>query len=217
MARVRDNSSEQSAFLHHPLWALSRSRAHSTCVLSTTSTAGCSLGFIGHTALHWAASKNYIPLIRWLISEGLPVNVPNNGGSTPLHTAGQCGHTSAVSALIDAGGDASLTNEDGQTAYTVCMHVGGTRPAYLHAWTHAQTRVHMRECTVQVAVERGHSEAAKLIHVAGAKAALPSVLSEMASREESTWKVGCIHAHAHTHAHGHTRACACTRWPLATP
>ena len=79
-ARTRPNNT-RSTILCGP--SLARARSPRRCYLPPP-TAGCSLGFIGHTALHWAASKNYIPLIRWLISEGLPVNVPNNGGSLSL-------------------------------------------------------------------------------------------------------------------------------------
>ena len=120
---------------------------------------GCSLGFIGHTALHWASSKNYKDLARWLIAEGLSPSVVNNAQSTPLHTAAQNGHSQVASMLLDAGCDTSLKNADGQSAY-------------------------------DVAVERGHSELAMRIHNAGAKAMLPSVLQELAGREETTWKIG---------------------------
>ena len=30
---------------------------------------GCSLGFIGHSALHWAASKGNVQALRWLIEQ----------------------------------------------------------------------------------------------------------------------------------------------------
>ena len=50
---------------------------------------GCSLGFIGHSALHWAAAKGLVPLAKWLVECNADVHLRNNAESTPLHAAAQ--------------------------------------------------------------------------------------------------------------------------------
>ena len=90
---------------------------------------GCSLGMIGHTALHWAASKGYAGLAQWLISEGLSVNVVNNANSTPLHSAAQNGQQLVADKLLAAGCDTKLTNSDGQRAYDVAVERNQSRLA----------------------------------------------------------------------------------------
>ena len=76
---------------------------------------GCILGMIGHTALHWAASKNHEQLATWLLSQGLPVNVKNNADSTPLHAAAQHGHMKMAQILLDAGADPTAQNDEDET------------------------------------------------------------------------------------------------------
>jgi ankyrin repeat protein len=70
---------------------------------------------IGHTALHWVASKNHEQLAIWLLSEGLPVNVKNNADSTPLHAAAQHGHMKLAQILLDAGADPTARNDEDET------------------------------------------------------------------------------------------------------
>lgn len=70
---------------------------------------------IGHTALHWAASKNQQQLAIWLLKEGLPVSVKNNADSTPLHTAALNGHLQVAQTLLDAGADPLAMDSDGTT------------------------------------------------------------------------------------------------------
>ena len=90
---------------------------------------GCSLGMIGHTALHWAASKGYASLAKWLIDEGHNVNAINNANSTPLHTASQNGQSAVVNMLLSAGCDTKLVNTDDQTAYDVAVEKGNSQIA----------------------------------------------------------------------------------------
>jgi hypothetical protein len=80
-----------------------------------SSSQGCILGMIGHTALHWAASKNHEQLATWLLSQGLPVNIKNNADSTPLHAAAQHGHMKMAQILLDAGADPTAQNDEDET------------------------------------------------------------------------------------------------------
>ncbi len=60
----------------------------------------------GNTALHEAAIKGYLDIVRWLIGNGADVNVENSdGGDTALHLAALHGHTDVVKVLIWNGAD----------------------------------------------------------------------------------------------------------------
>jgi ankyrin repeat protein len=52
------------------------------------------------TLLHWAARGGHVPVIEWLLSQGLSPNEQDQNGETPLHVAVRHGHTQAVSALL---------------------------------------------------------------------------------------------------------------------
>ena len=82
---------------------------------------GCSLGFIGHSALHWSAAKGHMHVLEWLLEEGAEVGLINNAESTPLHTAAQNNHAAAVERLLSAGADAHARNAEGQTAREVAL------------------------------------------------------------------------------------------------
>lgn len=92
---------------------------------------GCSLGFIGHSALHWCAAKGYDDLARWLIAQGANVDQPNNADSTALHTAAQNGKQGVLQILIDAGADVSRVDSDGKTARDVALSRGHSALAKL--------------------------------------------------------------------------------------
>ena len=83
--------------------------------------AGLTIGFVGNTALHWAAANGDAPMVAELVRAGAAVNAQNNGGSTPLHTA--CAHRRAdIVALLLAHG-ASTTQVDccGETPRDVLL------------------------------------------------------------------------------------------------
>ena len=91
-------------------------RDHDRATLLSYGGKGCSLGFIGHTALHWAAAKNNADLARWLLAEGAAVSARNNAESTPLHTAAQNNAAGVAQLLLEVGkADVNALNADGQT------------------------------------------------------------------------------------------------------
>ena len=62
---------------------------------------GCSLGFIGHTALHWACDAGHVEVARLLLERGAAPNAQNEDGSTPLHMARACEHLDAGRLLCE--------------------------------------------------------------------------------------------------------------------
>ena len=70
---------------------------------------------IGHTALHWAAANGQLQCAVWLVEQGTPVDVRNNGESTPLHSAAGSGQLELVVELLKRGADADAQDSSGET------------------------------------------------------------------------------------------------------
>ena len=85
---------------------------------------GCSLGFIGHTALHWAAAKGSVLLLDWLLERGADPNLGNNAGSTALHVASQNGQAVAAERLLSAGAEVDAKDDEGFTPGDVAQERG---------------------------------------------------------------------------------------------
>ena len=91
-------------------------------VLGTLADAGAELGWKsprnGETALHVAAWNGHVLAVRSLAVRGgrAAVNARTDMNQTPLHCAAIYGRTAAVSELLEAGADASLRHDDGETA-----------------------------------------------------------------------------------------------------
>ena len=78
---------------------------------------GTSLGFIGHSALHWASSKNALPIVQWLVAEKrMNPNVRNNGEATPLMSAAAQGQLEISRVLLKLGADTQPRNSQGNQA-----------------------------------------------------------------------------------------------------
>ena len=74
------------------------------------------------TALHFAAQNDEEDMIRAMIERGLPVDVEDNDGWTPLHEAVYYGSGGAAKALIEQGDELLVPLQ-------VMVHTG-TQPAY---------------------------------------------------------------------------------------
>ncbi|KAK7187126.1 hypothetical protein DPSP01_004053 [Paraphaeosphaeria sporulosa] len=71
----------------------------------------------GRTALHIAAMKNRVEIVRALIGEGAKVNVKDKDRKTPLHLAAQDGRRDVVDALCKAPGiELDLSDKEGRSA-----------------------------------------------------------------------------------------------------
>jgi hypothetical protein len=104
---------------------------------------GISYGFVGHSALHWAAAKGHVAVVKWLIEEQrVNPNVRNNGDGTPLHAAGMGGQHEAGRALCELGIDTTLRNSQGNQARDEALHY--QHPVrHAHTHTHTHTHTHM--------------------------------------------------------------------------
>ncbi|CAL1568451.1 unnamed protein product [Knipowitschia caucasica] len=73
----------------------------------------------GGTALHVAAAKGYVEVLKLLIQAGYDVNIKDYDGWTPLHAASHWGKEEACRILVENLCDMDLINKMGQTAFDV--------------------------------------------------------------------------------------------------
>ncbi|XP_039261217.2 ankyrin repeat domain-containing protein SOWAHC-like [Styela clava] len=69
----------------------------------------------GYTALHWAAKKGSVDLVRMFGDTGIDVNSISNGGYTAMHLAAMHGHEKVVQVLVEEyEADAHIRNYSGK-------------------------------------------------------------------------------------------------------
>ncbi|KAG7454664.1 hypothetical protein MATL_G00262220 [Megalops atlanticus] len=73
----------------------------------------------GGTALHVAAAKGYVEVLKLLIQTGYDVNIKDFDGWTPLHAAAHWGKEEACRILVENMCDMDAVNKVGQTAFDV--------------------------------------------------------------------------------------------------
>ncbi|XP_029107473.1 protein phosphatase 1 regulatory subunit 12A-like isoform X2 [Scleropages formosus] len=73
----------------------------------------------GGTALHVAAAKGYLEVLKLLIQAGYDVNIKDFDGWTPLHAAAHWGKEDACRILVENMCDMDAVNKVGQTAFDV--------------------------------------------------------------------------------------------------
>ena len=86
----------------------------------------------GLTALHQSAVDGNLDCAKTLVSKGANVNCTDCEKWTPLHAAAMTGSMEFVRFLLSAGADATIKNDDGETAYDVAKP-GSIRKMLLHA------------------------------------------------------------------------------------
>ena len=73
----------------------------------------------GYYALHEAALKGHLEIVKLLTDHGAQVNVRAENGDTPLHDASENGHLSVVKFLLERGADPKIENVSGLTPVDV--------------------------------------------------------------------------------------------------
>lgn len=68
-------------------------------------------GFKNKSYLHWSASKGYLSVVKYLVSQKTDMNPKDNSITTPLHEAAKYGHLSVVECLVDNGADINSKNK----------------------------------------------------------------------------------------------------------
>ena len=57
----------------------------------------------GRTALHWACTSAQVDIVKDLLEMNAQVNIKDNCGWTPLHSAASVGHDEIILLLLDKG------------------------------------------------------------------------------------------------------------------
>ncbi|GAB4214113.1 MAG: ankyrin repeat domain-containing protein [Rhodoferax sp.] len=70
----------------------------------------------GWTPLHYAATGGHVPVIALLLEHNAYIDAESPNGTTPLMMAAYYGSTEAVQALLDAGADPELRNQQDLSA-----------------------------------------------------------------------------------------------------
>jgi ankyrin repeat protein len=80
----------------------------------------------GINLLHWAVIANRPPMIPILIKAGVPLNATDENGYTPLMYAATIdfGDTRSLQALLRAGADTTIRNDEDRTAREQARHFG---------------------------------------------------------------------------------------------
>jgi ankyrin repeat protein len=78
----------------------------------------------GTTALHWAAYRNDLELVKALLARGAKANVQNSFGSAPLAEAVKVDNLEIVDTLLKAGANVEAANADGETVLMLAARNG---------------------------------------------------------------------------------------------
>ena len=78
----------------------------------------------GWTPLHYAASGGHAEIVQLLLDHAAYIDAQSPNQTTPLMMAAMYGNTPTVTALLDAGADASLRNQKGMTALDFAREAG---------------------------------------------------------------------------------------------
>lgn len=70
----------------------------------------------GDTLLHYAVFRNDTKIVKFLLKEGMSINLLDYENMSPIMVAIQCGHYSLASTLLRNKPDLSLLNNNGQNA-----------------------------------------------------------------------------------------------------
>ena len=81
----------------------------------------------GFYALHCAARRGDLDVVRLLTSRGYDVNVPDGDGYTPLMLAAKEGHGSMCELLISHGANCDIKNARGETALSLARKIVGRK------------------------------------------------------------------------------------------
>lgn len=73
------------------------------------------------TALHYASGGGCLKVVKFLINEGINVNIINTYGSTALHSASYQGDLEIIKFLLEKGANPTIRNKDGKNPRDVAV------------------------------------------------------------------------------------------------
>jgi ankyrin repeat protein len=134
----------------------------------------------GTTALHWAAFRDDMEMVKWLLAAGANVKATTREGAiTPLFMACTNGNAAMIEAMLKAGADANAVNGNGTTALMTAAASGSVDAVKLlldrGADAKAKEHVHGQTALMFAAALNRH-EVVTLLMARGAE---PNVATEV--------------------------------------
>lgn len=82
---------------------------------------GAALHQSGWAPVHYAATGPGASVLRWLLTQGVPIDARAASNHTPLMMAARYGSDAAIEWLLKQGADADAVNDQGQTASALAL------------------------------------------------------------------------------------------------
>ena len=119
----------------------------------------------GVTALHVAAEKGHVEVVRLLLEAGAKQDAVDSNGATALHRAAKRGHSEVVRLLLEAGADTGRTNDVTVTALHLAARGGHLEVVRLLLETGAKQDVvdSNGKTVLHCSAESGHLEVVRLL------------------------------------------------------
>ena len=134
----------------------------------------------GTTALHWAAFRDDLEMVKWLLAAGANVKATTREGAiTPLFMACTNGNAAIIGAMLKAGADANAVNGNGTSALMTAASSGSVDAVklLLDRGADVKTKEHVHgQTALMFAAALNRYEVVKLLMARGAE---PNVATEV--------------------------------------
>ncbi|XP_078398534.1 ankyrin repeat domain-containing protein 6b [Cetorhinus maximus] len=125
----------------------------------------------GRTALHLAAYKGHIDVVRILLKASCDLDIQDDSNQTALHRAAIVGNTEVISALILEGCALDRQDKDGNTAlHEACWH-GFSQSVKLlvKAGANVHAKNQAGNIALHLACQNGHSQSSRVLLLGGSR------------------------------------------------
>ncbi|XP_048452911.1 ankyrin repeat domain-containing protein 6b isoform X2 [Rhincodon typus] len=125
----------------------------------------------GRTALHLAAYKGHIDVVRILLKASCDLDIQDDSDQTALHRAAVVGNTEVISALILEGCGLDRQDKDGNTAlHEACWH-GFSQSVKLlvKAGANVHAKNQAGNLALHLACQNGHSQSSRVLLLGGSR------------------------------------------------
>ena len=119
---------------------------------------------IGNSAMHWAAAKDYTFQLKFLINSNANLSVRSASAATPLHSAAMHGNIGALTALLEAGADMDMRDENGETPREAALRCRESRVRGLSLSLHVCGHTHVMATWSTRETERGREDRERAVH-----------------------------------------------------
>lgn len=108
----------------------------------------------GARPIHWACVNGHIAVVDILVQAGVPLDVMDNKGCTPLTVAAQYGQTMLAAYLMGKGAQKQLVDKDGDNA----LHWAAFKGKTVSKLPHKKTKKKLFKCLIFVNLSNPQSQ-----------------------------------------------------------